>query len=114
MMGNHGMAVVDDQLRVHGLEPLRVVDASVMPAVSSTTTNAPTIMIAEKGAAMIKATAREAGGLTADTRRQRRILIDPSVEGVCEDASDAGGTVTDAGEREIWKWRSGRRGRPRR
>ena len=59
MMGNHGMAVVDDQLRVHGLEALRVVDASVMPAVSSTNTNAPTIMIAEKGAAMIKASARE-------------------------------------------------------
>ena len=59
MMGNHGMAVVDDQLRVHGLEALRVVDASVMPAVSSTNTNAPTIMIAEKGAAMIKASVRE-------------------------------------------------------
>ena len=59
MMGNHGMAVVDDQLRVHGLEALRVVDASVMPAVSSTNTNAPTIMIAEKGATMIKASARE-------------------------------------------------------
>jgi choline dehydrogenase len=59
MMGNHGMAVVDDQLRVHRLEALRVVDASVMPAVSSTNTNAPTIMIAEKGAAMIKASARE-------------------------------------------------------
>src|SRR5499433_254556 len=59
MMGNHGMADVHDQLRVHGLEALRVVDASVMPAVSSTNTNAPTIMIAEKGAAMIKASARE-------------------------------------------------------
>jgi len=59
MMGNHGMAVVDDALRVHGLEALRVVDASVMPAVSSTNTNAPTIMIAEKGAAMIKTSARE-------------------------------------------------------
>ena len=59
MMGNHAMAVVDDQLRVHGLEGLRVIDASVMPAVTSTNTNAPTIMIAEKGAAMIKAAARE-------------------------------------------------------
>jgi choline dehydrogenase len=59
MMGNHAMAVVDDNLRVHGLEGLRVIDASVMPAVSSTNTNAPTIMIAEKGAAMIKAAGRE-------------------------------------------------------
>jgi choline dehydrogenase len=59
MMGNHAMSVVDDQLRVHGLEALRIIDASVMPAVSSTNTNAPTIMIAEKGAAMIKASARE-------------------------------------------------------
>ena len=55
MMGSHAMAVVDDELRVHGLDGLRVIDASVMPAVTSTNTNAPTIMIAEKGAAMIKA-----------------------------------------------------------
>ncbi|HEV2334051.1 MAG TPA: GMC family oxidoreductase N-terminal domain-containing protein [Stellaceae bacterium] len=59
MMGPHPMAVVDDQLRVKGLEGLRVIDASVMPAVTSTNTNAPTIMIAEKGAAMIKAAARQ-------------------------------------------------------
>ena len=54
MMGQHAMAVVDDQLRVHGVESLRVIDASVMPAVTSTNTNAPTVMIAEKGAAIIK------------------------------------------------------------
>jgi choline dehydrogenase len=59
LMGNHAMAVVDDELRVHGLEALRVIDASIMPAVSSTNTNAPTIMIAEKGAAIIKGAARQ-------------------------------------------------------
>jgi choline dehydrogenase len=59
LMGDHAMAVVDDHLRIHGLENIRVIDASVMPAVTSTNTNAPTIMIAEKGAAIIKGTARE-------------------------------------------------------
>jgi choline dehydrogenase-like flavoprotein len=59
MMGNHAMSVVDSELRVHGLEALRVIDASIMPAVSSTNTNAPTIMIAEKGAAMLKVSARQ-------------------------------------------------------
>jgi choline dehydrogenase len=59
MMGQHAMAVVDDELRVHGLDGLRVIDASVMPAVTSTNTNAPTIMIAEKGATFIKGAARQ-------------------------------------------------------
>jgi choline dehydrogenase len=59
MMGPGAMCVVDSELRVHGLERLRVIDASVMPSVTSTNTNAPTIMIAEKGADMIR---RAAGG----------------------------------------------------
>ena len=59
-MGHDQMAVVDDELRVHGLDGLRVIDASVMPAVTSTNTNAPTIMIAEKGAAAILSAARQA------------------------------------------------------
>jgi choline dehydrogenase len=59
MMGSHPTSVVDSELRVHGIDGLRVIDASVMPAVTSTNTNATTIMIAEKGAAMIKGEARQ-------------------------------------------------------
>jgi choline dehydrogenase len=53
-MGADEAAVVDDRLAVHGIAGLRVIDASIMPRITSGNTNAPTVMIAEKGAEFVR------------------------------------------------------------
>ena len=52
-MGSDAMAVVDERLRVHGMQGLRVADASIMPTLTSGNTNAPSIMIGEKAASLV-------------------------------------------------------------
>ena len=56
-MGSDPMAVVDDRLRVHGLQGLRVIDASIMPRMISANLNASTMMIADRASDLIRGTA---------------------------------------------------------
>ena len=83
MSDTHEQAVVDSQLRVHGLQGLRVVDASIMPMILGGNTNAPTIMIAERGADLIRGRVAARGergvaGVSLDVHRSTTIARAPA------------------------------------
>ena len=69
-MGQGANAVVDDQLRVHGLQGLRVADASIFPTMPSGNTNAPSILVGERAADLLRASqADESRSLTGNSAR---------------------------------------------
>src|SRR3546814_2590347 len=72
-MGNDDLAVVDDRLRVRGIDRLRVVDASIMPTMPSSNTNAAALMIGEKGAALIREAAVRSEEHTSELQSLMRI-----------------------------------------
>ena len=79
-MGNGATDVVGADLRIHGLEAIRVVDASMMPRIIGGNTNAPTIMVAEKAADMIKAARAARGDADAQTVQAFADTQSPPIE----------------------------------